>query len=221
VPATFAYPIFLDVSTRPIVIVGGGVVAARKARALLDAGATSVTCVSPAFHRDLPAGVTRVTAEYDEQHLANAGLVFAATNSTSVNDAVVRDARDRGLLVNRADDPDEADTAGDFVTAATHRNGAITLAVSAGGNPALAAGVRDELAEKLDPRWAGLNDAVGTMRKELATMPDRAIVLRKLASRAALEIHAANGIDGLRAWLAVNEKEARITSPISQSTDTR
>lgn len=199
----FNYPIFLDVSTRPIVIVGGGAVAARKAKALLEAGATNVTAVSPAFHRDFPAGVTRVSAEYDEKYLDDAGLVFAATNSADVNAAVLRDARKRAVLVNRADD---GEMAGDFATVATHRDGSITVAVSAGGNPAVAAAVRDEIAEKLDARWAALNEVGRELRETLPTAK-RATALRRLASKSAMDEYAIGGIDRLREWLSVRNDE--------------
>ncbi len=197
-PATFNYPIFLDVTTRPILIVGGGAVAVRKAKALLDAGATNITCISPAFHRDLPDSVKRVQAEYDEKHLAGVSLVFAATNAGEVNDALVRDAGRRGILVNRVDD---SDTTGDFTTAATHRNGSITLAVGAGGNPTVAAAVRDAFAAQFDPRWTALNDAVGQLRTELKDSPNRVSLLRKASSAEAMEVFAKSGLSGLRDWL--------------------
>ena len=62
-----------------------------------------------------------------------AGLVFAATNVPAVNDAVVRDANARGVLVNRADASDELP--GDFSTPAVHRDGAVHLASQHQGGP--------------------------------------------------------------------------------------
>jgi len=198
VPATFTYPIFLDVTTRPIVIIGGGAVAVRKAKGMLDAGATNVTCVSPAFHHDLPEGVKRVQAEYDERYLDRALLVFAATNSGDVNIAVVEGARRRGILVNRVDD---SDLPGDFTTPATHRDGSITVAVGAGGNPTIAAAVRNALGEKLDPRWAALNDAVSQLRTELRDVTSRVPMLKKLATYEALDVFEQTGLDGLKRWV--------------------
>src|SRR5438874_11292581 len=48
-PVRCAYPLMLDLRDRLVVIVGGGAVAARKARGLLDAGATRVRVISPTF----------------------------------------------------------------------------------------------------------------------------------------------------------------------------
>src|SRR3712207_8060860 len=58
-----------------------------------------------------------------------------------VNEAVVRDARARGVLVSRAD-AEEGEPA-DFTTPALFRDGPVTVTVSAGGNPAMAAFARD------------------------------------------------------------------------------
>jgi precorrin-2 dehydrogenase/sirohydrochlorin ferrochelatase len=203
----FTYPLMLDVSTRPAVIVGGGAVAARKARGLLDAGATAVTVVSPTFHPDLPAGVARVAERYEPRHLdaaAAGGLVFAATDSRAVNDAVVRDAAARGLLVNRAD-ADDADP-GDFATPAQLRRGAVTVTVSA-GSPALAAVVRDGLADRWDDRWSAMADVMRALRPRVVGHPGltparRAEVFRALATAEAMDAAAAAGTDGVVAWLA-------------------
>src|SRR5687767_14468580 len=116
------YPLMLDVSDRLVVIVGGGAVAARKAKGLIDAGATRVRIVSPAFEPAMPQAVERVTAAYDSSHLDGASLVFAATDSPEVNETIVRDACERGVLVNRADDGD----GGDFTTPAMFRDGPVT-----------------------------------------------------------------------------------------------
>ena len=99
-----AYPLMLDVTGRLVVIVGGGPVAVRKVKGLLDAGATRVRVVAPECHASMPAGVERVVAAYDAPHLDGASLVFASTDSADVNDRVARDAAERGIWVNRSDD---------------------------------------------------------------------------------------------------------------------
>jgi precorrin-2 dehydrogenase / sirohydrochlorin ferrochelatase len=93
----------LDLCDRLVVIVGGGSVAARKAAGVLAAGAERVRAVAPVFAAGFPAGVERIEEPFREEHLEGAGLVFAATDSGEVNEAVVLAARRRGLWVNRAD----------------------------------------------------------------------------------------------------------------------
>src|SRR5438067_13609267 len=100
------YPLLLEVGDREIVIVGGGEVAVRKAIGLIDAGATRVRVVAPQVHERMPAQVQRVAQAYRPEHLRGASLVFAATDDRKANDAIVRDARELGIVVWRADNDD-------------------------------------------------------------------------------------------------------------------
>src|SRR5256885_1317053 len=97
----------LDVSERPIVIVGGGNCAPRKARGLLNAGATRITVIAPEFCDAIPSGVQCIATRYATDRLTGAGLVFAATDDPDINAAVVRDAHQLGVLVSRADSSDD------------------------------------------------------------------------------------------------------------------
>jgi precorrin-2 dehydrogenase/sirohydrochlorin ferrochelatase len=201
----------LDVRRRRIVIVGGGAVAVRKAVGLLEAGASEVLCVAPTIDAGMPAGVSRLLAEYDPAHLEGAGLAFAATDSPSVNRQVVRDAHARGLLVCRADA--DADEPGDFATPAKCQHGEVTITVSAAGNPALAVLIRDELARQLDVRWARMADAMTALRPAiLASGMDaarRREALRALATTEALDVLASGGAARLHTWLSERFPELR------------
>jgi precorrin-2 dehydrogenase/sirohydrochlorin ferrochelatase len=204
-----AYPMMLDVADRLVVIVGGGSVAARKAAGLIECGATRVRCVAPGFAAGLPDTVERVVGRYDASHLEGAGLVFAATDDSAVNAAVVRDARARGVLVNRAD-ADDAER-GDFVTPARLTESAVTVTVSA-GSPALAALIRDGIREHWDDRWSEMADAMRVLRPLIlrqTELPEsrRREIFRDLATPDALDVLAFGGVDALRAWLAARHPE--------------
>src|SRR5580698_5560697 len=101
------YPILLDLSHRPVVIVGGGAVASRKAAGVLAAGARDVRAVAPKFVRDFPGELKKINEDFAPGHLDGAGLVFAATDSQGVNDTVVAEAQKRNILVGRADADEE------------------------------------------------------------------------------------------------------------------
>jgi siroheme synthase-like protein len=195
------YPILLDVSNRLMVIVGGGSVAVRKAAALIDAGATRVRVVAPEFHAQMPAAVERIKERYAPQHLEDATLVFAATNSRDVNDAVTRDARERRILVNQADDP----AMSDFTTPAQLKRGPVTIAISA-GSAALAVFIRDGLEKRFDDRWSQMAEAMQQLRPELQNdkrLSDsvRQQAFRNLATDEAMNVLARDGIEGLRIWI--------------------
>lgn len=197
------YPMVLDVRARRIVIIGGGNVALRKAKGLIDSGAGDITVVSPAFHPDFPTtGLSRVTDRYRTGHLGKAALVFAATDSPEVNEQVVKDAHAIGALVCRAD-VDE-DHAGDFSTPAMVRRGPMLITVSSGGSPALSAKVRDELAGALDARWVAMAEAMRTLRpmiRQSLSPARRMEAFRKLCTEEALAELSRDGIDGLKRWL--------------------
>jgi siroheme synthase-like protein len=207
----------LDVTDRPVVIVGGGPVAVRKARSVLEAGATRVRVVAPTIDSAMPSSVERVEAPYEPAHLDGAGLVFAATDLPAVNDAVVRDARARGALVSRADVDEE--TYGDFTVPAHWRSGPATVAVSAGGNPALAVTIRDGLKGHWDERWTRMAELMVVLRSQFRVAPDlgpamRREIFRDLAGDEALAVLEQGGVEGVIDWL--RRKYPGLSSPRSE-----
>ena len=197
----------LDLSDRLVVIVGGGAVAARKARGLLDAGAMRIRVISPTFTPEMPAQVERVQREYDPHAIEGATLVFAATDDAGVNDRIVRDARRLGILVNRADS--DEDNPGDFTTPAVHRDGELTITVSA-SSPALSAAIRDRLAQHCDAKWAKMAAAMRELRPRIvasgAPIEYRRNAFRDLASDDAMDILDRHGLEELWAWVRERNK---------------
>ncbi|HEX2740985.1 MAG TPA: bifunctional precorrin-2 dehydrogenase/sirohydrochlorin ferrochelatase [Rubrobacter sp.] len=159
---TVLYPIFLELSGRRCVVVGGGVVATRKARKLLQAGA-EVVVISPEVHPELAnmdVEIQRRPYEYGD--LADAYIAFTATDSREVNAAVALEARERGVPINVADLPAE----GDFAVPSTLRRGRLQVAVSTGGaSPTLARRIRSELEAVFGPEWAGVVEEFGVTRR--------------------------------------------------------
>ena len=156
------YPIFLDLSGRRCVVVGGGEVANRKARKLLQARAR-VVVISPEIGAELESVAVEIhRREYREGDLEGAYLAFAATNVRKVNAAVAREAKERGIPVNVADSPSE----GDFALPSTLRRGRLQVAVSTGGaSPTLARRIRGELEEAFGPEWAGIVEEFDRARR--------------------------------------------------------
>ena len=202
----------LDVTDRLAVILGGGAVAVRKARGLIEAGATKIRMVSPTFCNDVPAMVEKMTARYEARHLDGAGLVFAATDSPATNDEIIREARRRGIWVNRANADDEEP--GDFTTPAVLRQGPVTVTVSTAGAPALAAKIRDELAGRFDPRWQTMADAMKTIRPAILaavkmTPSRRREAFRELTMDEAMKVLTDGGVESLWKWLWEKYPELR------------
>ena len=156
------YPIFLGLSGRRCVIVGGGEVANRKARKLLQARAR-VVVISPEIQPELESVAVEIQRRpYEEGDLEGAYLAFAATDSREVNAAVTREAKESGVPVNVADEPFE----GDFALPSTLRRGRLQVAVSTGGaSPTLARRIRAELEGVFGPEWAGIVEELGAARR--------------------------------------------------------
>jgi siroheme synthase-like protein len=140
------YPIFIDLKDRVVLVVGAGKVALRKTKGLVEAGAR-VTVVAPDSEPEFESlPVRMVRRRFRASDLADAMLVFAATDDRMTNHRIGIAAKGRGILANIADSADECD----FIVPARVRRGNIQVAVSTGGeNPRLAAELRQKLEEIL------------------------------------------------------------------------
>ena len=169
------YPIALDLRDRSCLVVGGGPVAEAKVEGLLAAGAR-VTVVSPALSERLElwarAGrIAHARREYTASDLAGQQLVFSATDRRDVTETVARDARQRGVWVNAADDPKYCD----FLLPSVLRRGRLQVAVSTGGaSPALAARVRRDLESYFTTEYEDLVELAAEVRHELRASGRRA-----------------------------------------------
>jgi len=158
-----AYPAFLKLANRPVLLVGGGGVAAGKLTGLLEAGGR-VTVVAPRIGTGLERPrVTLLRRPFETSDLNGCWFVVAAA-TPQVNREVAQAAETRQIFVNAVDDADAASAwLGGVV-----RKGGVTVAVSTGGcAPALAGLLREALegllpedlgewtvaAERLRARW--------------------------------------------------------------------
>ena len=161
-PALPSYPVNLLVAGKRCLVVGGGAVAARKATGLVEAGAdvqVVAADISDAM-RAVP-GVTLCERAYDPSDLDGCRLVIVATDDPALNREVSRDADERGIWVNAADDPTNCT----FTLPAAVRRGDLLVTVSTGGrSPAVASWVRAQLEADLGPELATLLDLVGEER---------------------------------------------------------
>lgn len=144
------YPVNLNLTGRPCLVVGAGRIALRKVEQLLACGAL-VTVVAPDA---LPAftglPVTQRRRPYRSDDVVGFRLVVTATGNRAVDQQVFDDADGRGIWVNSADDPDRCT----FTLPATVRRGSLLLTAStAGASPALASWLRRRLEDQFGPEW--------------------------------------------------------------------
>ncbi|MFM9280126.1 precorrin-2 dehydrogenase/sirohydrochlorin ferrochelatase family protein [Paenibacillus jiagnxiensis] len=185
-------PVMLRCDGKSCCIVGGGPVAERKATGLLNSGA-ALTVISPSITHGLQAMLENnqlrwIKRPYCEGDLQGAFLVYAATDDPEVNQAVMREARGRGILVNVADHSEK----GDFITPGVVRRGRLVLSVSTSGvGPSVSAEITSKLEEIFGLEYEAYLDFMFEMRKRVkGRVPDpvvRARVLGRLAHSGVLE----------------------------------
>lgn len=161
------YPVVLRLTGRRCVVIGGGEVARRKVSGLLAAGAR-VQVIAPHLHPELLAlpEIERVCRTFLPDDLRGAFLVFAATNDRYVNAAVAAAARQQGVWINIADDPEKSD----FHLPAILQRGDLLVAISSGGSsPAFAAELRDQLATKFAAEWELFCAVAAALRQKRLT----------------------------------------------------
>lgn len=159
-PGGGRYPLALDLTGRTVVIVGGGPVAARRARGLVDASAR-VTVIAPSICDELADLTSRAAPEQDPpvrwkrreyrgpSDLDGAWLVHTATGNPQVDAAVGEDCRARRLWCVDAGDAARSRAWVPATTTVGTPAGPVDVSVTSGGDPRRAVAIRDALTGEL------------------------------------------------------------------------
>lgn len=175
-------PLFLDLRSKPVLLVGGGSVARAKLALLREAGADLrivATRFSSAFQWEAQ-GLKLHARAFQPSDLDGTQLAIAATNDPAVNARIASEARARGIWVNAVDDPPACDA----LFASVLTRGPVKLAISTHGSfPGLSRSLRLAL-ESLLPDQRLLRDFTALRERLRARLPDPAA--RTAALRALL-----------------------------------
>jgi len=208
------YPIFLEVGGRRVVVVGGGLVALRKAEALLDAGARLVVVA-----KQVCGEMSRLCAEhpvewvrarYAKDYLGPAALVIAATNDAAVNRRIYEDCQELEILCNVVDQPHLCD----FFVPAVVKRGDLQVAVGTEGYcPAYASHLRKKLEQVVTDEHGRFLAELERLRRRLArAMPnpaDRKGLLGQLVGDASFQVFVEKGSPAWRRHAARLIRDAR------------
>ena len=126
-------PIFIKLQRQNCLVVGGGVVAARKINQLLVAEA-KVFVVAPELHDEIKefsksGEINHINQDYTEECMEGKQLVIAATNNGKLNAKIAEHAKSKNILVNVVDNPD----AGTFILPSIIDRSPVVIAVSTSG----------------------------------------------------------------------------------------
>jgi len=192
-PLMSYFALLMDLEGRRVSVVGGGAVAERRVRALLECGA-QLTVTAP----EVTDGLRRLVDEgrlalrervYRSGDFAGAALAFVAVDDREVSASAADDARSAGVPVNVADEPSLCD----FIVPSVLRRGRLTVAVSTGGaSPAWARKLRERLEGEFGEDYEKLLDTLAAVRRRcMETISDpvrRREALSALADDSLLEL---------------------------------
>lgn len=182
-------PIFCRLDNKPVLLVGGGEVAQRKARLLLDAGA-QLTVVAPELDPELAelaanGSIEWLAGEFAPQQLAGKWLVVAATDRREVNALVYQSANQARIFANVVDDPKRSS----FIMPSIIDRSPLMVAISSGGKaPVLARLLREKLEALLPQHLGAVAAFAGSLRDRVktrfATMGERRRFWERLLGQA-------------------------------------
>ncbi|MDN6866751.1 siroheme synthase CysG [Aeromonas caviae] len=171
-------PIFCLLDNKPVLLVGGGEVAQRKARLLLDAGA-QLTVVAPELDPELAelaanGSIEWLAGEFAPPQLTGKWLVVAATDRREVNALVYQSANQARIFANVVDDPKRSS----FIMPSIIDRSPLMVAISSGGKaPVLARLLREKLEALLPQHLGAVATFAGSLRERVkarfATMGER------------------------------------------------
>lgn len=161
-------PLFHNLQQRPVLLVGGGTVALRKARLLLASGA-QLHVVAPTINDELMTLLTShqgyyTPLHYQSTHLHNVCLVVAATNCINTNKQVSNDAQALNIPVNVVDNPSLSTV---IFPAIIDRSPIVVAVSSSGSSPVLTRLLRAKLETLLPSNYAKLANLAEKFREKV------------------------------------------------------
>lgn len=188
------YPIMLDLSQSNVLIVGGGTIATRKLKGLLQSDVRSIIVVAPIVSDELQemlrldSRISWKRATFVEADLVDMQLVFAATNNEELNTCISHSARKLNKLVCNVSESMESN----FITPAVVREGDIVLSFSTNGkSPAWSRKMKNMLREQFVTPYGTALSLMGRLRDDLERdnmKMDEKLIITKHAMNEVLEV---------------------------------
>lgn len=174
------FPMFVDLSEKPCLIVGGGKVACRKVKVMLDFGA-KVRVVAKEISQELrylertladsegPKLMEIKRKSFEEKDCDGIGFVIAATDDKALNHEIAQYCKVQGIMVNAVDQKEDCS----FIFPSYVKEGNLIAAFSSGGNsPVLTQYLKEKEVEILTPFLGDLNEAMGRLRQKVLSEYD-------------------------------------------------
>ncbi|MEP9853169.1 NAD(P)-binding protein [Staphylococcus aureus] len=160
-------PLMIDISSKKIVVVGGGKVAERRVNTLIRY-ATDIHIVSPTLTANMKYMMQRSLIQWSEKSfeiddIQQADLIIAATNDASIN-LLVRKHKPNHAMINMVGSATE----GDVVFPSILQRGKLTLSIStSGASPGLTAQLLMEFQQRFGNHYEAYVDFLYECRQRI------------------------------------------------------
>jgi len=171
------YPIYLALKNKPVLIVGGGKVAFRKAEQLLKAGA-KVTILATRHRKESAKGgrrgdsenpITYICKAFEPQDVSGFKLVIAATSDRKVNESVAKACEEKNILVNVVDDKELSE----FILPSIVDRDPLLIAISTSGiAPGLSKKIRKSLEKQFEANYSDFLRLISEYREQINSIQD-------------------------------------------------
>ena len=134
--------IALNIKDRPVTIIGGGSVALRKFKTLINEGAKVKVVAKDFIDGFMDQGAELIKDVYKKEYIEGAYLLFIASDDEELNAQIEMDAKALGVLYNRCD----KSSSSDFISINMKKIGGIDVSISTSGRlPDLNKTIMDDL----------------------------------------------------------------------------
>ena len=165
------FPVFFRLDKLQLLIIGGGVVGLEKVEAIFkNSDNANVTLVAPEIRDEIKAlskkysNLKLVYKPYDSQDLEGKDLIIVATNIATLNSQVYLEAKEKKIICNVADTPDNCD----FYMCSVVKKGDLKIGISTNGkSPTFAKRMRELLDEVLPDSINTILDNLTKIREKL------------------------------------------------------
>ena len=184
------FPMFVDLTGKPCLVVGGGMVAYRKVKVLLDFDARVIV-----VGEDICDAICEVAKKSNQLELQkkcfegtdcdNMYMVIAATDNKALNHHIAETCNSKGIMVNAVDQKEDCS----FIFSSYIKEKNLIAAFSSSGNsPVLTQYLKGREAEILTPFLGELNEYMGKIRTHVIenydTEEKRKEIFRKIINTA-------------------------------------
>ena len=165
------FPVFLKLETLEVLLIGAGKVGLEKLQALLNnAPATSITVVASEISGEVrqlassSSNVRLIERPFEESDLNHCDIAVVAVNDKAVSKYIHLLAKEKKILVNVADTPDQCD----FYLGSIVQKGNLKIAISTNGkSPTIAKRLKEQLNELIPDEIEGVIENMHNIRQEL------------------------------------------------------